>query len=106
MGLFDEEEGDDVGAGVGAAAGADLGEGLVEEGCERGQERVGTQHHRGGAVVSVPGANSGEELDERVFIFRMADGDHSVSSSGFCSPVMSTGKARSIFCFALISRRV
>lgn len=36
VGLFGEEEGDDVGAGVEAAAGADLGEGLVEEGFEGG----------------------------------------------------------------------
>lgn len=36
VGLFGEEEGDDVGAGVEAAGGADLGEGLVEEGFEGG----------------------------------------------------------------------
>lgn len=36
VGLFGEEEGDDVGAGIEAAAGADLGEGLVEEGFEGG----------------------------------------------------------------------
>lgn len=40
VGLFGEEEGDDVGAGVEAAAGADLGEGLVEEGFEGGVGRA------------------------------------------------------------------
>lgn len=40
VGLFREEEWDDVGAGVEAAAGADLGEGLVEEGFEGGAGRA------------------------------------------------------------------
>ncbi len=54
MGLFGEEEGDDVVAGVEAVAGANLGEGLVEEGFEGGAGRADA----GGEV----GVFEGEEL--------------------------------------------